>query len=61
MKIFAKVHGQNLLHGTTFLKVAFIFSEEFQRSLSAKIYFKYRRRPYQLLDKKMAVVFLNFR
>ena len=59
-KTFDEVRDQNLLHATL-LKAVFLLSEEFQCSLSAEIYYEYSWQRYQLLDKKLAVVFLKFR
>ena len=43
------------------LKAVFPFSKEFQCGLFSEIYYEYSSQLLQLLDKKMEVVFLNFR
>ena len=48
------------LHATL-LKSVLPFSEEFQCGLVAEIYYEYSWQLFQLLDKKMEVVLLNFR
>ena len=59
-KTFAEVHDQNL-HHATLLKAVLAFSEEFQCGLFAEIYYEYSSQLFQLLGKKMEVVFFNFR
>ena len=46
---------------TTLLKAVFLLFEEFQLDLFAEIYYEYSWQLFQLLDKKVMSVFLNFR